>query len=38
MSKPIPEKEYGKKPLTKVIRWAKGEVDPYLGNIETHRQ
>ena len=38
MSKPIPEKEYGRKPLTKVIRWAKGEADPYLGNIETHRQ
>ena len=38
MSKPIPEAEYGRKPLTKVIRWAKGEADPYLGNVETHRQ
>ena len=36
MSKPIPEAEYGQKPLTKVIRWAKGEQDPYLGNVETH--
>ena len=38
MSKPIPEEEYGKKPLTKVIRWAKGEADPYLGNIEVREQ
>ena len=36
MSKSIPEAEYGKKPLTKVIRWAKGEQDPYLGNLESH--
>jgi multicomponent Na+:H+ antiporter subunit B len=38
MSKPIPESEYGAKPLTKVIRWAKGEADPYLGNVETREQ
>ena len=38
MSKLIPEEEYGRKPLSKVIRWAKGEADPYLGNIETRRQ
>lgn len=38
MSKLIPEEEYGRKPLSKVIRWARGEADPYLGNVETHRQ
>ena len=38
MSKRIPEEEYGRKPLSKVIRWARGEADPYLGNVETHRQ
>ena len=38
MSKPIPEAEYNKKPLTKVIQWAKGEKDPYLGNVESHEQ
>ena len=38
MSKPIPEAEYNRKPLTKVIQWAKGEKDPYLGNVESHEQ
>ena len=38
MSKPIPEAEYNKKPLTKVIQWAKGEKDSYLGNVESHEQ
>ena len=38
MSKPIPEAEYNKKPLTKLIQWAKGEKDPYLGNVESHEQ
>ena len=38
MSKPIPEEEYNKKPLTKVIQWAKGETDPYLGNMESREQ
>ena len=37
MSKQIPEAEYGRKPLTKVIRWAQGTEDPYLGNIEVQR-
>ena len=38
MSKPIPEEEYGSKPLTKLIRWAKGQADPYLGNVEVGQQ
>ena len=38
MSKPIPEEEYNAKPLTKVIQWAKGETDPYLGNMESQEQ
>ena len=38
MSKPVPEEEYGRKPLTKVIRWAKGEEDPLLGHVESHEQ
>lgn len=38
MSKPIPEEEYGRRPLTKVIRWVLGQQDPYLGNVESHEQ
>lgn len=38
MSKLVPEEAYGAKTLTKVIRWAKGESDPYLGNVETRPQ
>ena len=38
MSKPIPEEEYNKKPLTKLIQWVNGEQDPYLGNLETQPQ
>ena len=38
MSKQIPEEEYGSKPLTKVIRWAQGTKDPYLGDIEVQEQ
>ena len=38
MSKPIPQEEYEKKALTKVIRWVKGEADPYLGNVEVREQ
>ena len=38
MSKQIPEEVYGRKPLTKVIRWAQGTKDPYLENIEVQEQ
>ena len=37
MSKPIPEEEYNKKPLTPLIRWVRGETDPYLGNVEMRK-
>ena len=38
MSKPIPEEEYRKKPLSRFIGWVLGDADPYLGNVEMHRQ
>ena len=38
MSKPIPEKEYNGKLLTRLMQWAGGTADPYLGNIESTRQ
>lgn len=34
MSRKIPEKEYNKSWLNKVTQWARGEKDPYLGNVE----
>ena len=37
MSKPIPEEEYGKKPLSRLIRWVTGEVDPYRDNMEIRK-
>jgi len=38
MSKPIPEEEYSKKPLTRLLRWIGGDADPFCDNMETHRQ
>lgn len=38
MSRLSPEEEYGKKPLTKLIRWSKGEEDTFLGNLEIKKQ
>ena len=38
MSKFIPEEEYNKKPLTKILRWIKGETDPFTQNMEMNRQ
>ena len=38
MSKPIPQDEYNKKPLTFLLRWINGEIDPYLDSMETHHQ
>ena len=38
MSKPIPEEDYGKKPLTRLIRWINGEIDPFLDVMETREQ
>ena len=38
MSKPIPEEEYGKKPLTRLIRWIGGEADPFREVMEIREQ
>ena len=38
MSKPIPEEEYSKKPLTRLIRWIGGKADLYQDNMETQEQ
>lgn len=38
MSKPIPEEEYNRKPLTRLLQWIQGERDPYLNNMEIHKQ
>ena len=38
MSKPIPEEEYNKKPLSRLMQWVGGEIDPFLEAMETHAQ
>lgn len=38
MSRPIPEKEYGKKPLTRLIRWVAGQTDPFRDAMEIQAQ
>lgn len=38
MSKPIPEEEYNKKPLTRLMQWIGGEIDPFLEAMELQRQ
>ena len=38
MSRPSPEREYNRKPLTKLIKWSKGEEDTFLGNLEARKQ
>ena len=38
MSKPIPEEEYSKKPLTVLLRWISGEADPFPEAMETQQQ
>ena len=38
MSKPIPEEEYSKKLLTRLIQWIGGKADPYRDNMETQKQ
>ena len=35
MSKPIPQEEYNKKPLTRLLQWISGDIDPYMENMET---
>ncbi len=38
MSKPIPQEEYESKPLTRLLRWISGDIDPFLDNMETRQQ
>ena len=38
MSKPIPQEEYNKKPLTRLMQWVSGDIDPFLENMETREQ
>jgi len=38
MSKPIPQEEYNKKPLTRLLQWISGDIDPYLEAMETREQ
>ena len=38
MSKPIEEEVYNKKPLTRLLRWMGGEIDPLMEIMETHEQ
>ena len=38
MSKPIPQEEYNKKPLTRLLQWIGGEIDPYMEAMETREQ
>ena len=37
MSKPIPQEEYNKKPLTRLMQWVGGEIDPYQENMEIRK-
>ena len=37
MSKPIPQQEYNNKPLTRLMRWIGGEIDPFQENLETQQ-
>ena len=38
MSKPVPQEEYNKKPLTRLMQWVGGEIDPYMEAMETGKQ
>ena len=38
MSKLIPSEEYNKKPLTRLLRWIKGETDPFSDSMEVKKQ
>ena len=35
MSKPVPENEYNEKPLSRLLRWQRGEEDPFLDSMQT---
>jgi len=38
MSKPIPQEDYNKKPLTRLMQWVSGDIDPFLETMETRQQ
>ena len=38
MSKPIPQEEYNKKPLTRLLQWISGDIDPLMENMEIQPQ
>lgn len=38
MSKPIPNEEYRKKPLSRLLQWINGDADTFLDNIEIRKQ
>ena len=38
MSKPIDQEEYNRKPLTRLLRWIAGEIDPYMEAMEIRKQ
>lgn len=38
MSKPIPQEEYNKKPLTRLLQWIGGDIDPFMENMEVRPQ
>ena len=38
MSKPIPQEEYNRKPLTRLMQWISGDIDPFLETMEVSRQ
>ena len=38
MSKPIPQEEYNKKPLTRLMQWIGGDIDPFMENMEVRPQ
>ena len=38
MSKPIPQEEYNKKPLSRLLQWISGDIDPFRENMEIRQQ
>ena len=38
MSKPIPQEEYNRKPLTRLMQWVGGDIDPFMENMEVRPQ
>ena len=38
MSKPIPQDEYSKKPLTRLLQWIGGDIDPLMEHMEVRPQ